>query len=41
MDGKIDLITLISLIVAIIAIWKLRSVLGQRTNHDETRIDQQ
>lgn len=41
MDGKIDLITLISLIVALIAIWKLRSVLGQRTNHDETRIDQQ
>ncbi len=41
MDGKIDLITLISLIVAIIAIWKLRSVLGQRTNHDESRIDQQ
>lgn len=41
MDGKIDLITLISLIVAIVAIWKLRSVLGQRSNHDETRIDQQ
>ena len=41
MDGKIDLITLISLVVAIVAIWKLRSVLGQRTNQDETRIDQQ
>ena len=41
MDGKIDLITLISLVVAIVAIWKLRSVLGQRTSHDETRIDQQ
>lgn len=41
MDGRIDLITLISLVVALIAIWKLRSVLGQRTHHDETRIDQQ
>ena len=41
MDGRIDLITLISLVVAIVAIWKLRSVLGQRTNTDETRIDQQ
>jgi predicted lipid-binding transport protein (Tim44 family) len=41
MDGKIDLITLISLIVAIVAIWKLKSVLGQRSSHDETRIDQQ
>lgn len=41
MDGKIDLITLISLVVAIVAIWKLRSILGQRTSNDETRIDQQ
>jgi predicted lipid-binding transport protein (Tim44 family) len=41
MDGKIDLITLIALVVAIVAIWKLRSVLGQRTSNDETRIDQQ
>ncbi len=41
MDGRIDLITLIALVVAIVAIWKLRSVLGQRTSQDETRIDQQ
>ena len=41
MDGKIDLITLISLVVAIVAIWKLRSVLGRRTGDDEARIDQQ
>ncbi len=41
MDGKIDPIILISLIVAIVAIWKLRSVLGQRTSDDETRIDKQ
>ena len=39
MDG--NLITLISLVVAVVAIWWLRSVLGQRTSHDETRIDQQ
>jgi predicted lipid-binding transport protein (Tim44 family) len=41
MDGKIDLTVLISLIVAIVAIWKLRSVLGQRTSQDEQRIEQQ
>ena len=41
MDGRIDLITLISLVVAAIAIWKLRSVLGRRTGDDEARIDQQ
>jgi predicted lipid-binding transport protein (Tim44 family) len=39
MDGKIDLITLISLVVAVVAIWKLRSVLGRRTSDDEARID--
>ena len=41
MDGRIDLITLISLVVALVAIWKLRSVLGRRTGTDESRIDQQ
>lgn len=41
MDGRIDLITLISLVVAAIAIWKLKSVLGRRTGDDEARIDQQ
>jgi predicted lipid-binding transport protein (Tim44 family) len=41
MDGRIDPITLISLIVALVAIWKLRSVLGRRTHDDEARIDQQ
>jgi len=40
MDGRIDLITLISLIVAVVAIWKLRSVLGRRTSDDEARIEQ-
>ncbi len=41
MDGRIDPITLISLIVAIVVIWKLKSVLGQRSSEDETRVDQQ
>ncbi|HXF52918.1 MAG TPA: Tim44/TimA family putative adaptor protein [Hyphomicrobiaceae bacterium] len=40
MDGRIDLVTLISLIVAVVAIWKLRSVLGRRTGDDEARIEQ-
>jgi predicted lipid-binding transport protein (Tim44 family) len=40
MDGRIDLITLISLVVAVVAIWKLRSVLGKRTGDDEARIEQ-
>jgi predicted lipid-binding transport protein (Tim44 family) len=41
MDGKIDLLTLLALIVAVIVILKLRSVLGRRTGDDETRIEQQ
>ncbi len=40
MDSQIDLITLIAILVAVVAIWKLRSVLGQRTGDDEARIDQ-
>jgi predicted lipid-binding transport protein (Tim44 family) len=39
MNGQFDLITLISLIVAAAAIFKLRSVLGQRTDEDEQRIE--
>lgn len=39
MDGKIDLVTLISLIVALVVILKLRSVLGRRTGDEETRIE--
>ncbi|MEQ1652852.1 MAG: Tim44/TimA family putative adaptor protein [Hyphomicrobium sp.] len=34
-----DLITLISLIVAAVAIFKLRSVLGSRTDEDENRVE--
>lgn len=39
MNGQIDLITLISLIVAAVAIFKLRSVLGQRTDEDDHRVE--
>ncbi|MEM9026909.1 MAG: Tim44/TimA family putative adaptor protein [Pseudomonadota bacterium] len=37
--GNIDLLTLIALVIAVIAILKLRSVLGRRTSDDEARID--
>jgi predicted lipid-binding transport protein (Tim44 family) len=36
---KIDLLTLISLIVAVIVILKLRSVLGRRTGDEEARVE--
>lgn len=39
MDGKIDLLTLISLIVAVVLVLKLRSVLGRRTDDDTHRIE--
>jgi len=39
MDGKIDLVTLISLIVALVVILKLRSVLGRKTGDEETRVE--
>ena len=39
MDGSFNLITLLSIIVAGIVIFKLRSVLGQRSTDDEERID--
>lgn len=39
MNGQFDLITLISLIVAAVAILKLRNVLGQRTDEDDARIE--
>ena len=39
MNGEINLLTLVSLIIAIVAIVKLRSVLGRRTSDDEARID--
>ncbi|MEO1266194.1 MAG: Tim44/TimA family putative adaptor protein, partial [Pseudomonadota bacterium] len=41
MNGNLDLLTIISLVVAVLAIIKLRSVLGRRTSDDEARIDRQ
>jgi predicted lipid-binding transport protein (Tim44 family) len=39
MDGSFNLITLLSIVVVGVVIFKLRSVLGQRTTDDEERID--
>jgi predicted lipid-binding transport protein (Tim44 family) len=39
MEGQIDLFTLLAMIVAVIAVLKLRSVLGQRTDEDDARIE--
>jgi predicted lipid-binding transport protein (Tim44 family) len=39
MDSQINILTLLSLIVAVIVIFKLRSVLGKRTPEDEARVD--
>ncbi len=39
MDGKIDLVTLVSIIIFVIALFKMRSVLGRRTDDDDARID--
>ena len=39
MNSSIDIVTLISLIVAVVVILKLRSVLGRRTGDEETRIE--
>lgn len=38
MDGKVDLFTLLTLIVALVLILKLRSVLGRRTDDDDSRV---
>lgn len=39
MNGQLDLLTLIALVVAAAAILKLRSVLGHRTDEDDARIE--
>jgi predicted lipid-binding transport protein (Tim44 family) len=39
MEGQIDLFTLLAMIVAVIAVLKLRSVLGQRSDEDDARIE--
>ncbi len=38
MDGKIDIFTIMFLVLAVVIILKLRSVLGRRTTDDEARI---
>ncbi len=39
MEGQIDLFTLLAMIVAVIAVLKLRSVLGRRSDEDDARIE--
>ena len=39
MNGEINLLTLLSLVIALVAIVKFRSVLGQRTGDEESRIE--
>ncbi len=41
MQGNIDIVTLLALVVAVFVILRLRSVLGRRTGDDEARIDRQ
>ena len=41
MQGNIDIVTLLALVVAVFVILRLRSVLGRRTGEDEARIDRQ
>jgi predicted lipid-binding transport protein (Tim44 family) len=40
MDGKINAITLISIIIFLVVLFRLRSVLGRRTGDDEARLRQ-
>jgi predicted lipid-binding transport protein (Tim44 family) len=40
MDGQIDVFTLLTLVVAVVAIFKLRSVLGRRTGDEDSRVEQ-
>jgi predicted lipid-binding transport protein (Tim44 family) len=39
MEGQIDLFTLLAMIVAVVAVLKLRSVLGRKTDEDDARIE--
>ena len=39
MDGRIDVTTLLFLVLAVVIFLKLRSVLGRRTGHEETRLE--
>ena len=39
MEGQLDVFTLLAMIVAVIAVLKLRSVLGRRSDEDDARIE--
>ena len=39
MDGRIDVSTLLFLVLAVVIFLKLRSVLGRRTGHEQTRFE--
>jgi predicted lipid-binding transport protein (Tim44 family) len=39
MDGRFDVSTLLFLVLAVVIVLKLRSVLGRRTGHEQTRIE--
>jgi predicted lipid-binding transport protein (Tim44 family) len=39
MDGKIDIVTIMFLVLAVVIILKLRSVLGRRTGDEDARIE--
>ena len=39
MDGRIDVTTLLFLVLAVVIFLKLRSVLGRRTGHEQARLE--
>ena len=39
MDGKIDIFTILFLVIAVVIILKLRSVLGRRTGDEDARVE--
>jgi predicted lipid-binding transport protein (Tim44 family) len=39
MDGRIDVTTLLFLVLAVVVVLKLRSVLGRRTGHEQSRYE--
>ena len=39
MDGRIDVTTILFLVLAVVIFLKLRSVLGRRTGHEQTRFE--
>lgn len=39
MDGKIDIFTILFLVIAVVIILKLRNVLGRRTGDEDARVE--